>query len=58
LQHYSTALRQLEEEKRAISWAVSGLMAEARSHGPHPGALRDVVKAKLMSRQQAEAGAA
>ena len=47
LQHYVTALQQFMEEKRAISRAVRNLMAEARSHGLHPGALKDVVKAKL-----------
>jgi len=55
LQHYVTALTQFMEEKKAVSQAIRNLMAEASSHGFHVLALRDVVKAKLMSRQQAEA---
>ena len=40
IQHYVTALQQFEEEKRAVANAAD--------------ALKDVVKAKLMSRKQAE----
>ena len=40
IQHYVTALHQFEEEKRAVANAAD--------------ALKDVVKAKLMSRKQAE----
>lgn len=55
LQHYVSAVQELMQEKKAVVRAINNLMAEAKSHGLHPGALKDVVKAKLMSRQQAEA---
>jgi len=54
LQHYVSALRELRQEQQSVAKAVRDLLAEAGNHGLNQGALKDIVKAQLMSREQAE----
>jgi len=54
-EHYVTELKETEEQKRAAAGRARVILAEAQQAGFNPAALRDVVRVKMETRQQAEA---
>jgi len=54
LLHYVSELTELEQDARGINRARRKLLDDAAAHGLHQRALKEVVKLRLESREQAE----
>jgi len=55
LNDYIEQLEEIEDDQRALARTKRKLLADAAEHGLHVGALKDAVRHKRQSPQQAEA---